>query len=188
MTTIFHPFNPTTRPADQIPTWQLLKTFPPEIPRVDWLCVKPFDYHEGLVTAWQSPGDLIVIEHDNVPTLDQISDMLRCNEACCTTPYWVGPPSTGQTGSIVSVNSLNNPPITSISRSGHQPNGYTMVRADHSSIGCIKLSAAWRRLVGLPTREVWFAVENSVNIRVAESGQTWHVHWPMCRHNHGTGE
>jgi hypothetical protein len=171
---VYHPFNPQTRPAQQVPCWQQLQLLPPDWRVVDWVCADLFGYAEGLSRVWDGDHDLILVEHDNAPTPEQLLDMVTCPEPVCTRAYWMGPASSQQLDYFISVGF----------GSAQSPRGSVIPRATHSSVGCTRYSADWRKLVGQPDRTLWYNVENSLNKLVARYPGTWHCHWPMCEHSH----
>ena len=171
--TILHAFSPGVRGVDQIATWELIQDVRTLGTVEDWPCDDAFDYHSAVVQLWGRAGDLLLIEQDNAPTLDQVRGLLACPEPCCTIPYWITPASSGLSECIISIGVPDR----------HHP--IEVERTTHSAIGCIKLAASWRQSVKIPARGFWHEVENSINTRVAQSGQSWHVHWPLCAHHHG---
>lgn len=50
----------------------------------------PYAYAHALIEWWRTPADLVVIEHDIVPTPGMIAGLLACPEPWCGHPYHVG--------------------------------------------------------------------------------------------------
>lgn len=46
-------------------------------------------YYDSLVSWWDEPEDLIIVEQDMVPANGVIQEMLECNGDWCTSPYLV---------------------------------------------------------------------------------------------------
>jgi hypothetical protein len=173
---VLHVFSPELRGADQLATWRACEDL--EATGRYHLRHRRTDtflgYGDIVREAWTTEGDLVIIEHDNAPTVAQIDAMIACDQPCCTTPYWIGPASTGRPGAYISLLS-------------HATSGSVeeVERSAHSSIGCVRLRALWRRSVDLPARAIYNQVEATINVRVQSSVGTWHVHWPICQHTHG---
>lgn len=172
---VLHPFVPDHRAGDQVSTWRLLHALPTDrYEVVHWPCDNFLRYHDLIRRYWESDADLILIEQDVVPTIDQLAELLACPEPVCTVPYWIGPASSGQLGALISIHD-----------GAARPYDETVMRAPHSALGCVKLAASWRASVAVPARSLWYAVENAINVRVQASVGTWHCHWPICAHYHG---
>lgn len=46
-------------------------------------------YFNLLATCWAEPGDLLVVEHDMLPTVGVVDEMLACRWPWCASPYEV---------------------------------------------------------------------------------------------------
>jgi hypothetical protein len=61
--------------------------------RVEWYPIDagdPFSYARWLQTMWNTGGDLIITEHDMVPTAVHVRRLLACEAEWCGHPYHVG--------------------------------------------------------------------------------------------------
>lgn len=172
MIIVYHPFVPIVRPLDQVECWRTLQRLA-GCDILHYMCEDLFDYHVGLMKAWDSDGDLIIVEHDMAPTPKQIIDMANCKEEICTRPYWIGPATSGRTDATISI-------TTEVGRPNRE-----VPYAIHSAIGLVKISGSLRKRLPKPNRNVWFSVEGEINKIVQQAGLQWHCHYPLVAHNHG---
>lgn len=97
---ILHPFNPLVRPEDQLDTWAVLEEIKRtmEIETIQAPCYEPNDYgialDQWLQASVLAKARLIVIEHDIVPTLSQMSEIINCRHPWCVFDYKI-PTDTG---------------------------------------------------------------------------------------------
>ena len=169
--TVLRAYAPTERPEDQARSLAALATLPDDWRVVHWRCDGPLDYADAVRACWPGGDELVIVEHDNAPTLAQLRSMVECPEPVCTCLYWMGPASSRRWEHVLS----GGDPGTEPADVGIPD------RVQHSGIGCVKLSAGWRRSVTPPDRVIWFDIEGSLNKRVTGG---WHVHWPLCEHAH----
>lgn len=88
---VLHPYAPGLRPADQCPTWEALTEFRRAVDYNvrDWPCEDDYAYARGLEYAVSHAYRLINIEHDIVPTLDQMFEMATCPQDFCAMDYFL---------------------------------------------------------------------------------------------------
>ena len=86
---VFHPFAPTVRPSDQVGTWTFLRRFESigRVPVAHLPCLEPCDYAHWLDRWWSFAGDLVIVEHDVVPSLDALDGFVGCPQAFCAADY-----------------------------------------------------------------------------------------------------
>ncbi len=167
---LVHPFSESRRLEDRQPTNDALarlKETMPELTQYECRCEGSNDYATGLRVYWELAGDMIICEHDIVPTEDAIRSLLRCHELTCSVPYLLYPESTGLSHLIYSVQ------------------GTEWFTASRSALGLVKLSASWRSRVPKPEYVDWRALDIQVNKLVEASGLRWHLHLSEnIVHNH----
>ncbi|MHB1701118.1 MAG: hypothetical protein ACYCSN_13490 [Acidobacteriaceae bacterium] len=167
---LVHPFSEARRIEDRQPTnnaLEALKALMPDLTQYECRCEGPNDYATGLRVYWELSGDMIICEHDIVPTEEAIRSLLACHDPVCTVPYILYPESTGLPYAILSV---------------LEAEWFT---AKKSSLGLVKLSASWRARVPKPDYVDWRAVDIQINKLVDASGLWWHLHLSQCiKHNH----
>jgi hypothetical protein len=86
---ILHPYVPGLRPADQAPCWEALSVLRDERgwDVYDIPCVEEYDYAEGLNDWWEALDDVIIVEHDIAPTVEQVRELEECPEPFCSMDY-----------------------------------------------------------------------------------------------------
>lgn len=144
------------------------------IVRPHW-CYEDVDYALGLRSVWNDPDDLVIIEHDIVPSPTQVNELLECNNSLCCFAYYLAPHFTG-----------NIKPIFAQSNDGvaiEKGDSYCL----SSGLGFVKIAPFIRERTELPPIEGWVHFDMAVNrtIRKAFKDISWHVHWPPVRHEHG---
>ena len=173
---IVHPYS-DARPADRQWCSDQLALFIQQLPDVEQYyayCVGSTDYATALRVYWELSGHMLIVEHDIVPTEEQIRELIDCPHPLCTVPYWLWPKSTGLIDAIQSVRTDGNfdvPPDQKF--------------ADFSSLGLVKLSAEFRASVGKPSIVQWNNVDIEINRLVSLGHYRWHIHRPMVEHYHG---
>lgn len=86
---ILHPFSPTVRPADQVATWAWLHEAE-TLGKADVKhapCLSPKDYAIELNRHWSFYGDLVIVEHDIVPSHDSLYEFATCPRPFCAADY-----------------------------------------------------------------------------------------------------
>lgn len=86
---VLHPYAPGVRPADQQPCWEALGELRlhHSIDVVDWACKGPFGYREALLSVWYWSVDLVIVEHDIVPSILEIDVLRLCPNEFCAFDY-----------------------------------------------------------------------------------------------------
>lgn len=88
---LLHPYVPGHRPADQCPTWEALADLLDMEGGQQWHvpCRNPQDYAMALRVAGGSGADVLVVEHDIVPTRELVTELVACEHPFCATDYVV---------------------------------------------------------------------------------------------------
>lgn len=90
---LLHVYSPSAAYRDrQRDTWTALNALEPALGARGWEIVHaPLDgdhgYDDALLEAWRAPGDLVLLEHDMVPTLDMLVGMETCEHPLCAQKY-----------------------------------------------------------------------------------------------------
>lgn len=66
------------------------------LPEAEWFDVSgsPYAYCELLQRLWrETDDDLLIIEHDHLPTLEEVERMRTCTEEWCSAGYTIGGPN-----------------------------------------------------------------------------------------------
>lgn len=97
--TLLHAYTPGNRIADQAETTSFLAHHAADIEVLGIdvqhaTCVLSADYEYALRKAWGCGRDLIVLEQDLVPTMEQLADIASCDQALCAYAYQIYPVST----------------------------------------------------------------------------------------------
>lgn len=85
---ILHPWVPGVRPADQAPCWEALGELAYVGLHIEHIELDPHDpyaYARALRSRW-AKDDLVVVEHDVVPSAELLGAMLLCLEPLCSRP------------------------------------------------------------------------------------------------------
>ncbi len=89
---LLHVYSPEGRDSErQAPTWRALSECEPELLRRGWRIrhvptANDSSYETVLRTVW-GLDDLVLVEHDMVPTLDMLLHLEACPEAACAQAY-----------------------------------------------------------------------------------------------------
>jgi hypothetical protein len=86
---ILHPYVPGVRPADQAPCWEALSILRRNggWDVYDVACVGEYDYAVYLGSFLEPCETMVIVEHDMVPTGEQVRELLECNAAFCAFDY-----------------------------------------------------------------------------------------------------
>ena len=92
-TVLLHPYAPGVWPERQQATWEALadvsKVFPGRV--WDLACTEPNVYATMLNMLAMAGTSVVVVEHDIVPTVPLVSELLACAAPVCACDYQVGP-------------------------------------------------------------------------------------------------
>ena len=149
------------------------------LPVLDAPCLRDTDYAEALASVWDLGWDLLVVEHDLVPTLDCVRRLATCSGPVCAQAYPLHPQTTRLPRSVWS------PKVWD----GHR---YLWVealaeRADAFGLGCTVLRGQFQRAVpaSLWRRQPWWQLDTVLSGLARERRLQAHVHWPSISHLHG---
>ena len=163
------------RMADQVGTWEFLSRVETRYTVYHYLCQGPYDYADAERYHWEGDHTLINIEHDMEPDDGMLEEMLACPEPLCGQAYWLSCLSTGRIESL----------ICAFMGDSFMPIEFGDDRAQAMGLGRVKLTAEGRRALGTPARVKWNELDYEILRHIRSTGLLWHVHWPVCIHNHG---
>lgn len=87
---ILHPYT-RLRPLDEQPTWDFLDTLRRNYHIIDWpMGVEnryPRDAYVEFIKMFWGTDDLIILEDDKLPTLEDFAELVFCKERFCAFPY-----------------------------------------------------------------------------------------------------
>jgi hypothetical protein len=86
---VLHPYAPGVRPADQQPCWEALADlrFTHGYDVLDYPCVGPFGYRDALASVWYWKADVVIVEHDIVPSPLELKALEVCPLEFCAFDY-----------------------------------------------------------------------------------------------------
>ena len=81
-TVLLHPYVPRYKPADQAPCWEALHgvALDTAVKVHHFACTGATDYARGLNDLWGHGVDIVICEHDIVPTSVQVMELEMCPE------------------------------------------------------------------------------------------------------------
>ena len=90
-TVLLHPYVPGLRPSDQAPCWDALHqvALDTAVKVHHFRCAGAHDYARALNELWGHGVDIIICEHDIVPTSVQVMELEICPENFCAFDYFV---------------------------------------------------------------------------------------------------
>jgi hypothetical protein len=177
MTLILFPYKPNERPEDQLETTLLYGTLKDmrfnclRLPTTD----QRHEYVRVLRENWLRE-ELVIIEHDVVPTIDMVNWLIKCDHSICAQAFYLYPKSTN----------LKEPVIA------HRDASERWIKqgvayAPYWSLGATKITllaqkvADLTRLDELP-RGKW--LDGWLSEKCAAAGLFAHIHYPVAKHNH----
>jgi hypothetical protein len=83
---VLHPFS-RFRQSEQIETWKALEEIREHFRVIDVFVKDKEDYDDALLHLW-GVDDLIIVEQDNVPSLELIRELTQCPNPWCSCWYW----------------------------------------------------------------------------------------------------
>ena len=92
-TVLLHPYAPGVWPERQQATWEALAVVSQVFRGRVWdvACTTPDDYATALNMIATASTSVVVVEHDIVPTVPLVSELLACAAPVCACDYQVGP-------------------------------------------------------------------------------------------------
>lgn len=144
----------------------------------------PDNYEAMLRHVW-GQDDLIIIEHDIVPTFDDLQGLIHCACPVCVGAYYLYPPVSGTKQPVVAHRKV-------MPDSSHAWLEYGEEWADIVSMGLIKISREAQRMCSFNDL-IWGSWDN-LDIRLSKLLRDslhrelpFHVHWPIVEHRHWRG-
>ncbi len=168
---VLHPFAPSTPAVRQHQTWQLLELLRRHGRHVviDWPLLDELDYSAALAWCWNRGQVLCVLEHDVVPTLEDLVRLEACDQAVICTQAVPAPGAPAQFLFRVR------------DRDGLRWGREGELWADMFPLACtVFRPAAMHRLPAFP-RHVWQGLDHELSLRLSARV---HVHWPAAYHAH----
>lgn len=82
---VLHVYHPAKRLDDQAATWAFLSAVQADlgVPVVHYPTEGADGYWRALELVWAYPGDIVTVEQDIVPTVDQIAELGDCPQGYC---------------------------------------------------------------------------------------------------------
>ena len=199
---ILHPFTPPTTPAmaaAQQPAWFQwfsLSTSEAEgqsLPPVFHVPTVEDDDYENLIKRFWD-NDFIIVEHDVIPTRDQLLDMIRCPYPLCARAVRIWPGKTGLEKPVWSARVVTLDSSTIIN-GGLESASWRWItegetQADHTGFSMVKFTRVgvtgvrpffgkgdWKDLD-------WRVCKALLDVRSMDphSMPPWHIHWPEAIH------
>lgn len=135
-------------------------------------------YEQGIYFHW-GQDDLIILEHDVVPTWGHFMQLAACPYPLCTVAYPLNQPQPDGSyhGELVQREQM--------------PDGsrrwlpYGQTWADYTGLGFVRLRREWMQAHSPgwdPGR--WSDLDARISWWTYRLGFRWHVHYPVCRHSH----
>ena len=141
-----------------------------------------YTYFETIKKYWKKK-EIIIVEHDLVPTKEQILNLIYCKEPFCSYPYFLD-----YKRKRLSISQLNyNPMINDYSISEY-PKGIFPEYADANGIGVSKISLPFQYKINIEKYDVekykWTYIDTFLSKEMAKINQRWHLHYPVLEHYH----
>ena len=139
--------------------------------RAIWM-YSPTDYWKTLVDWWKY-DDLIIVEHDIMPTAAHLDSLLQCDYPACTVPYMLD----GQDRSS----------LFEFHDGTNRQYGMRAIPAfcDGSGIGLARLRLDAQEVVNIAAQPYgghWSLNDYWISEELRRAGIPWHVHLPGVRH------
>ncbi len=131
----------------------------------------PIDYYNLLLDNWNIE-DILIWEMDLVPTEINISELYVCKYDICTYNYKL------TNGNSICRNKDRTPFLDNAKFS------------DRVGFGFTKISLKMQKIIN-PTqfkRNNWETLDTEFSHRMEELKYQGHVHWPIIKHNHNSGD
>jgi hypothetical protein len=181
MTLIIVYFSGRGRAADEVGTKAFINSLPPKI---DVAAYQRWD--KSLYEWWAYPEDIIVMEHDVVPTMPMLFSMLNCTRPACTQTYRLYKASTNLDREVYGHRILTFKDDLRFCEIGEK-----IEFADAASLCFTKFSAGFRAKLD---REAIFRdkttdlvnLDHKISLAAIAAGLKFHVHTPEMKHNHTT--
>lgn len=182
---LLHCYSPHERPEDQVATWEFVEKVREERPGikiVDIPCTSEGDYPRAWAENWDFDGTLVNLEHDLVPTLQVLDELIDCPSKLCTQAYKIYPLSTALDREVF-VQRLASKDEVRFDRWVLEGDAH----ADYTGLGLAKLEAEVRSTI--PTSNIeryasWKGFDFSLSNLFHVQGKRWHIHWPAIPHHH----
>jgi len=149
---------------------------------VECPCEGDDDYENGFRSLW-GEDDLIILEHDVVPTLDALLALADCGRDLCAQAYQFYFRSNDAPGEMLGFNMCR--VVLPGGAQGYVPDGAD--QADFVGFGMTKIARHFQvnNRLDLPAGR-WGDLDSRFCEWVRGRGFTWHVHWPYVKHNQMT--
>lgn len=166
-----------TRKEDTEPTRLFLQGLPKD--KYDVLrlhCLENEDYFNYLGYYW-GLGDFIILEHDNLPTLEMLDRLVSCKEILCVQAYPKHFPEKDVCMHRKSINPVPDKAYAWLNEGEEW--------ADRWGLGVAKITKAAQDMVNFQDiPSYWMNIDNELSKRYEALGIKAHVHWPAAVHNH----
>ena len=139
-----------------------------------WPCKDPGNYEVGLRSCW-GLDDLLIWEHDIVPTLTMLEALADCPHPVCAQAYLLHPASSGKATPVYA----HRRTLTRFIEEGE-------TQAAFVGFGLTRISLAVQKRIpsGLFAQNWWGDLDTRFSIKLMELELPACIHWPAATHNH----
>ena len=145
-------------------------------------------YEHALKNLWKAPDDLLIIEHDIIPTMQHLNSFVDCAFRVCAAPYEVINPNRDAFGNKNFVHAQ-------FHMSGRREIHFREIEVgdsfcDMTGFGCTYFRAPrvgidWNQLWPHGMKPSWKNLDGVVMNQVRRHGNVRvHLHWPEVDHDH----
>lgn len=142
---------------------------------VTYQCTEEKSYEEMFRKVWDAPIDYVIIEHDMVPTVDQITDIVLCPFPTCTFDYQLN-----DWGALA----CRDVDVEPLEAYGHKAHVFCKL----AGLGFTKLG--WQQRARISLRDLeesnyeWRDLDSRLSRLINKHNGTFHVHDGLVHHNY----
>ena len=177
-TVLFHPYAIDGGSRDE--TWEALAGIRRmgSVAVLDAPCDDWGDYTRWLATLWGQGQQLLVLEHDLVPTPWALAGLLGCRAPICAQAYRAYPPTTGRVAPVYAHCQFDGHSMLPVEEGQEYADdfalGFTMLRRPFQGQTAVQRwgASTWQNLSVVLSQEA------------RRVGMRAHLHWPAVEHLH----